>query len=436
MINHLSLAAQLQLLKSGQASSSELVEAHLAEIERSNPKINAFVRVFADEARAVAKSPKPGPLSGVPVTVKDSFDVAGFPTYCGTKLRLDHRASKDSAVVRKLRGAGAIILGKTNTPEFLMNYESDNLITGRTNHPLNPSLTPGGSSGGESAAIASFMSAGGVGSDGGGSIRWPAHCCGIAGLKPTPGRVSAAGHYPLISHPGGLMGVAGPMARTVDDVRLLFDVLRGYDIEDPFSAPVAPPPSDKIRIGVWPQFYKTPVQAECSEAVERAAKCLVDAGFAVDAFEPRGLERAPNLWAFFFVDLSAPFLRDSVDGRREQIHWTGTELIDQVADRPEPTGRQVVEMLSARDAMRTHLLRQLQEVPVILTAGAGMTAFPHRERRYQTSEKEIGLFEGTFPLTWANLLGLPALAVAGVQLVGAPYSEELLLEIGKSLSST
>jgi Asp-tRNA(Asn)/Glu-tRNA(Gln) amidotransferase A subunit family amidase len=238
-----------------------------------------------------------------------------------------------------------------------------------------------------------------------------------------------------------MMGVAGPMARSVADVRLLFDVLRGYDPADPYSAPVAraEPKIDGVRIGLWPQFYKTPVQAECADAVAMAAKALARAGFTVEEFEPRGLERAPNLWAFLFTELSAPFTRELIEGRRELTHWTGTEFLDAIEGRPEPTGRKVVEVLSARDAMRANLLRQMHNVPVILTAGAGMTAFRHRQRRYQTPSKEIGLFEGTFPLVWGNLLGLPALIVPagglGVQLVGAPYSEDLLLALGERLEA-
>lgn len=441
VLNRLSLREQRDLIARGDVSAVELVEAHLAEIEKANPVVNAFVRVFSDEARTDARSARSGPLSGVPLSIKDSFDVAGFPTYCGSKLRLDHRAHSNAACVERLREAGAIIVGKTNTPEFLANYETDNWIVGRTNNPLDPALTPGGSSGGESAAIAAHFSAGGVGSDGGGSIRWPAHCCGIAGLKPTPGVVSAVGHYPEISNPAGMMGVAGPMARTVADVKLLFDVVRGYDPRDPYAAPVeaAQPSLDAQRIGVWPQFYKTPVQAECAEAVAKAAKALAHAGFAVEGFEPRGLERAPNLWAFLFTELSAPFTRELIDGRRELTHWTGTEFLDAIEGRPEPTGRKVVEVLSARDAMRANLLRQMGDVSVILTAAAGMTAFRHRQRRFQTPSKEIGLFEGTFPLVWANLLGLPALIVPagglGVQLVGVPYSEDLLLALGERLEA-
>jgi amidase len=435
VLNHLSLGEQAAAVRNRTASPLELVDAHIAELERTNPQINAFIQPLHGHARHQAQQVLSGPLAGVPVTVKDSFDIHGLPTFCGSKLRLHHRADRDSVVVQRLRRAGAIILGKTNTPEFLMNYESDNLIVGRTNNPLDLTRTPGGSSGGESAAIAAYMSAGGIGSDGGGSVRWPAFCCRIVGLKPTPGRISMVGHFPVSSHPAGFMGVAGPMARTVADVRILFDVLKGYDPEDPFSAPVeVAPATARPRIGVWPQFYATPVQLACAGLVAKAATRLSEAGFVVDEFEPRGLERAPNLWAFLFSELSAPFLRDMIDGRRADTHWTGVEMLDMVDGTPEPSGKRVVEILSARDAMRANVLRQMREFPVILTPGAGMEAFPHRSRRYPTPTKEIGLFEGTFPLTWANLLGLPALAVAGVQLVGAPYSDELLLDIGEALT--
>ena len=256
MLVRQSLASMAQMVRLRQISPVELVEAHLRQIEARNPALNAFVRVLADEAMAAARSAEEavmrgeilGPLHGVPVTVKDSFDMAGLPTYCGSRFRLDHRAAKDSTAAARFRAAGAIILGKTNTPEFLSMYETDNHITGRTNNPWDVSVTAGGSSGGESAAIASFCSAGGIGSDGGGSIRVPAHFCGIAGLKPTPGRVPATGHYPMISHPGGLLGVGGPMARTAEDVRILFGVLSGHDPQDPFSAPVPlrPVPSTGI----------------------------------------------------------------------------------------------------------------------------------------------------------------------------------------------
>src|SRR5438094_4874846 len=241
-----SLCLMATMVRERRISPVDLVDAHFRQIARHNPKINAFVVLLEEEARkaaqqaeaAVTRGETPGLLHGVPVTVKDSFDLAGYPTLCGSKFRLGHRAARDSTAVTRMRAAGAIVLGKTNCPEFLSNYESDNYITGRSNNPWDLERTPGGSSGGESAAIAAFCSAGGIGSDGGGSVRIPAHFCGISALKPTPGRVSAAGHFPVIANPGGLLGVAGPMAPTAQDFKLLFSVLAGYDSQDPFSAPV------------------------------------------------------------------------------------------------------------------------------------------------------------------------------------------------------
>ncbi|HBY58995.1 MAG TPA: amidase, partial [Solibacterales bacterium] len=158
--NRLPLRQQASLLRSRALSPVELVEAHLREIRERNPAINAFVSVFEEEVLAaarVAQDTEPrGPLHGVPVTVKDSFDIEGRPTLCGSRLRRGHRAARDSAAVRRFREAGAILLGKTNTPEFLYNWETDNHVTGRTNNPWDPTRTSGGSSGGEAAAIAAF----------------------------------------------------------------------------------------------------------------------------------------------------------------------------------------------------------------------------------------------------------------------------------------
>src|SRR5256886_344109 len=224
-----SLCLMATMVRERRISPVDLVDAHFRQIARHNPKINAFVVLLEEEAREAAKQAEaavtrgetPGLLHGVPVTVKDSFDIAGLPTLCGSKFRLDHRASEDATAVARLRAAGAIILGKTNCPEFLYNYETDNYVTGRTNNPWDLTRTAGGSSGGESAAIASYCSAGGIGSDGGGSIRVPAHFCGICGLKPTPGRIPASGHFPQSAGPFALLAAVGPMARSVADLKIL-----------------------------------------------------------------------------------------------------------------------------------------------------------------------------------------------------------------------
>jgi Asp-tRNA(Asn)/Glu-tRNA(Gln) amidotransferase A subunit family amidase len=441
----LSLRDMAAGVANGSFTAAALVQAHLERIESLNPKINAFVRLLAEDAMREAASPRPGPLGGVPVTVKDSFDLAGYPTLCGSRFRLGHIAPDDATAVARLKSAGAIILGKTNCPEFLANYETDNHLAGRTNNPWDPDRTPGGSSGGEAAAISSCMSPGGIGSDGGGSIRLPAHFCGIAGLKPTPGRVPATGHYPAIHHPGGLLGVAGPMARSVADVRLLYEVLAGHDDADPFSAPVPPytPPADGICVGVMEQFGAVPVDRRARDAVLTAAELLRAHRFDVAAFAPSGLEKAPNLWSFFFSDLAVPFTREIIAGREDEAHWTGVEFYNLLKDRPEPTGKQVVENLAARDAMRAVLLAQMRSVPVILSPVCATAAFTHRQRRFETGEKQIGLFQANMPLTWVNLLGLPSLVLpvgktpdglpVGVQLIGRPWEEERLLAIGEQL---
>lgn len=448
-----SLCLMAQLVRERKISPVELVDAHLRQIENVNPKLNAFVIVLAEEARAAAKKAEAalmrreagGLLHGVPVTVKDSFDMAALPTYCGSRFRLDHRAAEDSTAARRFREHGAIILGKTNCPEFLANYETDNHITGRTNNPWNTVLTAGGSSGGESAAIASYCSAGGIGSDGGGSVRIPAAFCGIAGLKPTPGRVSAAGHYPEIAHPGGLLGVAGPMARTAADVKLLFAALSGHDDQDPFSAPV---PlrlmlTQGLRVGVWPQFYDVPVDPEVRAVVERAAALLDDLRIPAEPFVPQGLERAASIWWFFFGKVPAPFTRATVDGREHDAHWTGLELFNMVKDDPEPTGAEIVTNLVIRDKIRAHLLRQMEHTPVLLMPVCGTVAWPHRQREFKTEGRPIGLLEAMSPVTPWNLLGMPAMVIPfgmhssgvpiGIQLVGRPWEEELLLELAVEL---
>ncbi|HTT62926.1 MAG TPA: amidase [Bryobacteraceae bacterium] len=452
---HSSLCLMAGMVRDRAISPVELVESHLTQIAAQNPRINAFVRVLEDEARAAARLAENavmhgdslGLLHGIPVTVKDSFDVAGLPTLCGSRFRLGHKAAQDATAVARLRAAGAIVLGKTNTPEFLSTYETDNFITGRTNNPWNLERTPGGSSGGEAAAIAAFCSAGGIGSDGGGSIRIPAHFCGICGLKPTPGRISASGHFPVMNHPVGLLSVAGPLARSAEDLRLLFAVLAGYDSQDPFSAPVPlqPPSEEGLRIGVVEQFYRVPVDPEIKAAVRRAARMFADLRIPAEAFEPQGLERAPNLWWFFFGQLAAPLTRQMIEGREPDAHWTGTEFLADALAQPAPTVQQVLLNLARRDAMRASLLRQMEEFRVLLMPPCGVTAFPHRTRRFPVGGGEIGLFQAMMPATPFNLLGLPAVVIPlgtsseglpiGVQLVGRPYEEELILELAVRLEN-
>ncbi len=439
----------VSMVRSGAVSPSELVEAHLRQIESRNPEINAFVSVFAEEALNEAREREAlmahgeplGLLHGVPVTVKDSFDVAGVPTRAGSRLRGPQPAAKDAAAVAQLRSEGAIILGKTNTPEFLASYETDNFLTGRTNHPLDAERTPGGSSGGEAAAIASFCSPGGLASDGGGSIRVPAHFCGIAGLKPTPGRVSGRGHFPSLGYPGGLTGVAGPMARSAEDLRLLFSALVAFDPEDPFSTPVKPGerPSAGTRIGVWEQFYSVPVAPEIRDAIRRAGAILETAGYPTAEFIPQGLERAPNLWSVLFSQWPQQETRKLIEGREADVHWTLLESLGA----PPLTSEELMVTLAARDRMRAALVRQMEDVPVLLMPVSSIPAFRHREKKWNLGKKDVGTFQAMMPSVVANILGLPAVTVpmgatagglpVGIQLMGRPYDDELLLDIAVRL---
>jgi Asp-tRNA(Asn)/Glu-tRNA(Gln) amidotransferase A subunit family amidase len=441
-----------QMVRDRRISPVELVDAHLRRVETQNPRLNAFVRVLAEQAHESAKRSESavmrgetlGLLHGVPVTVKDSFDMAGLPTYCGSKFRMGHVAAANSTAAARFLNAGAIVMGKTNAPEFLNMYETDNLITGRTNNPWDASKTAGGSSGGESAAIASFCSAGGIGSDGGGSIRVPAHFCGIAGLKPTPGRVPATGHYPAISHPGGLLGVGGPMARSAQDLRLLFAALAGHDPEDPFSAPVPlrPPVNAGVKIGVWEQFYNTPVGPEITATLQRAAACAVETGLGANEFIPAGLERAQELWWLFFERLSAPLTRNTIAGREAEAHWSGTELMYRALAQPPVSTLELLAAMSARDRMRGSLLMQMEAagIAAILMPVCGTAAFAHQQRHYPVaSGGTIELLEAMAPVTPWNLLGMPAVVIPfgltadglpiGVQIVGRPWDEETILDI-------
>lgn len=446
------MAAQI---RDRRLSPLELLEAHLRHIERWHPRLNAITIPDFDRAREAARrageqlrvtnsvsSGAAGALCGIPVTVKDCFDVAGLPTRLGSRVLPDTPAAEDAALVARLRAAGAIILGKTNTPEFMVNYETDNLLYGRTNNPWDLGRTPGGSSGGEAAAIASFCSAGGIGSDGGGSIRIPAHFCGICGLKPTPGRLSLRGvRNPPLCPPG--IGVAGPLARTVADVRTLFRVLAGYDAGDPESAPVPVRPVNVqgARIGVVESYPGVPVSDPVRTAVAKATKDLAAAGFAVEQVSLDGLERAPNLWSYFFNHIPARPRRDLIGGA--EASWTATEGLEKLCALPVPTVHEYLEQLAERDRLRAVALARMEPYAALLLPPSSVVAFPHRERRFPVGEKTIGLFQAMMTATWLNVLGLPGLVLpygqdaegipAGIQLAGKPWEEEVLLEIGARL---
>src|SRR6202163_4742198 len=274
-------------IRTKEISPREIVDAHLARIEKLQPKLNAFVHVDAEGARrqalaaeaSILRGDAVGALHGVAISIKSCIDVAGWPCPAGSRLRADYVACDDAVLVSRLRAAGAILIGNTNVPEFLMAYETDNALSGKTSNPWELSRSAGGSSGGEAAAIASGCSMGGVGSDGGGSVRVPAHFCGISGLKPTPGRIPGTGHFPRGAGAFSWLGVVGPMARTVADVRALFDVMKGPDADDALSSAIEARSFGEgeplgTRVGILEADALGNVTAQTTETVGKAATLL------------------------------------------------------------------------------------------------------------------------------------------------------------------
>src|SRR3977135_3892716 len=305
-----------------------------------------------------------GPLHGVPITIKSCIDVAGWSCPAGSLLRKDYVAPSDAPLVARLREAGAILLGNTNTPEFLMAYETDNLVSGKTSNPWDLSRSAGGSSGGEAAAIASGCSAGGVGSDGGGSIRVPAHFCGICGLKPTPGRIPATGHFPPGAGAFSWIGVVGPMARTIADVRSLFEVMAGPDAGDALSAPVPLRAYREgelrgMRIGILESDALGEATAETRTAVERAAKSVGERDFTVEPFRLDGLDRALDLWWFLFGPVIGNLIRQSVAGREAHISPMLLEYLSCTTSGNSITLDQFTKACTDRDLLRGEILRQM-----------------------------------------------------------------------------
>lgn len=458
-MHDLTLASALDMarhIREKRISPLELAELHCAKIERLNPKLNAFVhfdpeavRRQAREADACAvRNRKLTPLHGIPVSIKSSIEVAGMKCEAGTRLRAGFVATDDAPLVQRLRRAGAIILGVTNTPEMLMAWETDNLLYGRTNSPWDQERTPGGSSGGESAAIASGMSAGGVGSDGGGSIRVPAHFSGICGLKPTPGRVPATGHFPPSGGPFALLGVVGPMARTVADLKVLFEVMQGPDDGDTCASPVPLRwPTDeelkRLRIGYFEDDGLTPVTPEIRQAVRTAAEALMRAGFEVEPLRPAGLEEARVLWKKFFVKCGGMLIRPMFAGREQELSPMLKQFLEWSAAEPTLSGQDLLDAWIRRDVLRASFLEQVRNYPILLCPPAAIPAFRHGERQWTIDAKIVEYLDAWSYTEWFNLLGNPAAVVpvsqsteglpVGVQIVGRPWEEEQVLSVAAAL---
>jgi amidase len=423
-----SLTTLAELIRKRDVSAVEVVAAHLEQIERLNPALNAIV-TLAPDAIDRASVVTEGKLCGVPITVKDTIETAGLRTTSGSRVRADYVPERDAPAVARLKAAGAIILGKTNAAEMAMDFTADNPVFGRCVHPLNAKLTPGGSSGGEAVAIATHMSPGGLGSDLAGSVRVPAHFCGICGLKPTTGRVPGEGQFPPSTGPYGLGAAIGPMARTVGDLRLLFEVLSGERVVN----------NDLrgSRFAWYADDGVVPVTDETARAVKNAAMALSDSGLIGEGRLPPHVERGTELWLKLFSRASVVQLRQAYAGREDEggsfVSWrlrTGD-------DTPAPSLDEYIANWMERDRLREDLLCWMQTTPLIIAPVGATPAYEHDTLKVTVQGTTIGTFRAFSYAQAFNVFDLPVATVPagrskdglpiGVQIVGRPFAEEMVL---------
>ncbi|MEI7772540.1 MAG: amidase [Chloroflexales bacterium] len=444
-----SATALAAAIRGGRLTATEVLEAHIVRISAVNPRLNALVvaRFAQARAEAAAADAAPmegrGPLHGVPATIKAALDVADLPSTCGLLSRRDHVPTRDATLVTRLRAAGAIVLGVTNTPGNCWSQETENPLYGRTNNPWDVTRTVGGSTGGEAALIAAGGSPLGIGSDIAGSIRLPAAFCGIAGLRPTSGALPEDGFWPPAEGGLGDLNALGPMARRVEDLALAYDVLCGAP-----PRPRDPASVHGARVASWTDDGLTPSSPAVQAGVRAATRALVQAGMRPVTGAPAARRLALVGWSAYHGADERRAIAEGFGGGRAwspagelgrallgrgrvdigTLHnWLSSHYGGALAIRLGVDGRSWRAAL--RDQMRDLI-------------GAGGVAvcpvFPSTAPRH-------GWPWGALPLTlsyqtWVNLAGLPGLALpvgftrggmpVGVQLVGAPGAEDVLLAAG------
>lgn len=438
------------LLTDGEISALEVTRSVLERIGSTNSRFNAIVQEMPEEALAtataidekIAKGEDPGVLAGVPVTVKVNVDQAGFATTNGLQTLADHVAQEDNPVVANLKRAGAIIVGRTNTPAFSMRWFTRNSIHGATRNPRNAELTPGGSSGGAAAAVATGMGAIGHGTDIAGSIRYPAYACGVHGLRPTFGRVPAWNpSFPDRFIGGQLTAVSGPIARSVADIRLGLEAMSAAGNSDPWWVPVSMQEEDTPRRAV---ICLSPGGIEISDDIAgplyRAAEQLRDAGWDVTEAECPPLREAMNyqllLWmAEFFIDGGASIARED----DPDANFVYAQLREHA---PEVTAHSLLEALQYRVGLVREWTAFMQRYPVVLCPVSAERPFPD-SLDVESPESFRSVLEAQLPQIALPFTGLPAMTLTsvagdspcGVQLVAARFREDVLLQAAGDIES-
>jgi amidase len=444
-------------IRAGAVTSEAVVTAHLERITAINPALNAVVQRRDDAAladaraadRALADGRPVGPLHGVPLTIKDSFDTAGLVSTGGTLGRRHTLPTTDATIVRRLKAAGAIVIGKTNTPELTLAYEANNLIYGMTRNPYDLSRGTGGSSGGSAAVVAACGSPLDVGSDTAGSIRFPAHCCGVAGLKPTSGRVPRTGH---IIGPGGLqqwLTTIGPIARRVEDLELALGIMAGPDDVDPHIVPVPMGRSSAVNLrGLRAALFVDTALASATphvrDAVTRAAQVLARAGVEVDEATPPAFERP---FAFF----PQLFGADGAAGLEAYLAFLGTREVSPHVQgaiglmRPHAMSTAALgDLMMAIDLWRTEALAFSRRYDLIICpVAADVAPVPVTDWNDAAVSWNAGIFPYLVPF---NFTGAPSVVVragtgpsglpVGVQCVAQPWRENVALRAAAEVEAT
>lgn len=428
-----------------EARAEAMVEAALARIAAVNPQINAFISVRAEAALAEAheidarrdRGEAVGPLAGLPVAVKDNIDVAGLPATSGSAFLADHMPDADAEVVRRIRTAGAIVVGKTNLHEFAYGVTTKNPHYGPGRNPWDPSRIPGGSSGGSGAALGADTCVLALGTDTGGSVRIPAALNGISGLRPTYGSVSTHGTVPVSAS----LDTVGPMARSIRDVGALYAVMRGYDPADPWSveppsspmAPVLDEGAEGLRIGVVAgDFFEQDVAPDVARRVRDAAEQFAELGAEVDELTIEGAAAAVATTNLLVRAEALSVHRDRLESEPDRF---GEDVRRRLELGREVSGADAASAIAAMRVWRRRILDHFEAVDVLLLpttpdtapsiAGAEMIATTAWLTRFTYPWSLAGLPAGSVPCG-LDSLGLPI----GLQLVAAPWRDDVILRAG------
>jgi amidase len=440
-----------EAIRSGQTSSQEVIEAHLGRIEAVNASVNAVTVVLGEQAleaakaadRAVAGSADLPPLHGVPFTVKGNIDLVGTPTTMGLKALAGAYPTLDAPVVERLKAAGAIPIGRTNLATIAVRWHCESELWGTTVNPWDRSRTPGASSGGEAAAIATGMSPLGLGNDGLGSLRWPAQCCGVSALKPTLGRIPDATSAGPAEVAIGvqLTAVQGPMARRVADLRAAFAVLAGPTWRDPWTVPApqrGPEPARPVRVALVVDPAGRGTANQVQDGVRKAARALNDAGYVIDEVEPPSIDVAATT---LLAMLNTPDIRAMWQMSSQMLPANTQRFLSafyEVAGDPDPVT--TVQSFMTRQSLLRAWGEFQEEHPLIVAPI--FTDVPFEVGTDLGDGRVAETIRGMRMAMAVNALGLPAVALPvgigdglpqSVQVIGPRYREDLCLDAAAAL---